>query len=187
MDDVTVLVPPEPLALVDVAARWTGKSWVLRCSEYPGLLCETLSLENVCQLVAETIDYVSGRHGTEIAVSVIPECSFSVTLARSDAQWTLWIPGIGAQASLRRQEDAEKVSRRIIAEHLNTRASLIQIELHRATSAGRVCPTPRKSGYRSKLEAKVALASTQRSKSSRREEIRAYRCVCGGWHLTSRP
>jgi len=41
--------------------------------------------------------------------------------------------------------------------------------------------------YRSKLDAKIALASTQAGHSSRREECRFYRCPsCFGWHLTSK-
>ena len=45
---------------------------------------------------------------------------------------------------------------------------------------------PRKIRYRTKLDAKLALASTQRSRNPRREERRYYRCpACKGWHLTS--
>lgn len=45
---------------------------------------------------------------------------------------------------------------------------------------------PRKIRYRTKLDAKLALASTQRSRNPRREEHRYYRCpACKGWHLTS--
>ena len=44
----------------------------------------------------------------------------------------------------------------------------------------------RKIRYRTKLDAKLALASTQRSRNPRREERRYYRCpACKGWHLTS--
>lgn len=42
--------------------------------------------------------------------------------------------------------------------------------------------------YRNKLEAKIALASTQRAASSARGETQVYWCQeCSGWHLTSRP
>lgn len=45
----------------------------------------------------------------------------------------------------------------------------------------------RKIRYRDRLGALMALASTQRARSSGREERRAYRCPdCKGWHLTSR-
>ena len=45
---------------------------------------------------------------------------------------------------------------------------------------------PRKIRYRTKLDAKLARASTQRSRNPRREERRYYRCpACKGWHLTS--
>lgn len=40
--------------------------------------------------------------------------------------------------------------------------------------------------YRTKLDAMIALASTQRSQETKREERRFYRCPdCRGWHLTS--
>lgn len=40
---------------------------------------------------------------------------------------------------------------------------------------------------RDRLGALMALANTQRSRSSRREECRAYHCPdCHGWHLTSK-
>jgi hypothetical protein len=48
------------------------------------------------------------------------------------------------------------------------------------------CPS-RKVRYRDKLGAQIALASTHRARSSRRDEVRVYRCPrCNGWHLTSR-
>lgn len=41
--------------------------------------------------------------------------------------------------------------------------------------------------YRDRVGAMIALASTQRAKSSDREEKRVYRCGhCFGWHLTSK-
>lgn len=47
-----------------------------------------------------------------------------------------------------------------------------------------VCPKIR---YRDELAAKIALANTQRAKSSKRDERRAYRCPdCAGFHLTSK-
>ena len=47
------------------------------------------------------------------------------------------------------------------------------------------CPKIR---YPDHIAAKIAIASTQRSPGSQREEQRAYRCGrCHGWHLTSRP
>lgn len=48
------------------------------------------------------------------------------------------------------------------------------------------CPTPDKRGYRTRLDALIALASTQRKRTSSREETRAYHCPCGRWHLTSK-
>lgn len=46
------------------------------------------------------------------------------------------------------------------------------------------CPSG-KVRYRDELAAMMALASTQRSTSGRREERRHYRCpMCKGWHLT---
>lgn len=45
---------------------------------------------------------------------------------------------------------------------------------------------PRKIRYRNELDAKLALASTQRSRNPRRKERRYYRCPeCKSWHLTS--
>lgn len=52
-------------------------------------------------------------------------------------------------------------------------------------SPRRTCPTG-KVRFRNKLDAKIAMASTQRAKGSNREENRTYRCeMCHGWHLTS--
>jgi hypothetical protein len=47
------------------------------------------------------------------------------------------------------------------------------------------CPTPKKRGFRNELDAKLALLSTQRSRSSRRDENRLYQCPCGRWHLST--
>jgi len=183
MDDETVLSCPR--AVTEVTATWTGKSWVLQCNEYPDLLCETLSLEDAPQLVAEAIRHMPGQHATDIVTSITPDCSFSVTLVKSQTQWSLWIPSIGASVPLHCQNDAVKVAQGVIAKQLNTHANLIQIKLRRSASVG--CPTPGKTLYHSKLDAKIALASTQRSRKSSREETRVYRCPCGGWHLTSHP
>lgn len=49
------------------------------------------------------------------------------------------------------------------------------------------CPTPRKHRFHRRIDAMMALASTYRARSSYREECRIYWCVCGGWHLTSKP
>lgn len=47
------------------------------------------------------------------------------------------------------------------------------------------CPS-RKIGYRDKIAAQMALASTGASSSSRRDEKRIYRCPdCSAWHMTS--
>jgi len=51
----------------------------------------------------------------------------------------------------------------------------------------RLCPTPRKVGYRSRVDAVIALWHTSTSDDDRRHEKRAYRCPCGRWHLTSKP
>lgn len=43
----------------------------------------------------------------------------------------------------------------------------------------------RKRSFRNELDAKIALASTQRAKGSNREECRVYyHPVCRKWHLT---
>lgn len=47
--------------------------------------------------------------------------------------------------------------------------------------------TCKKRTYRTELDAKIALASTQRAKSSERSENRVYRCGCGKYHLSSQP
>jgi hypothetical protein len=56
----------------------------------------------------------------------------------------------------------------------------------------RRCKRTGKVAYRDRLSALLALASTQASRSSRRDEKRAYLCefsrgVRPHWHLTSRP
>lgn len=44
----------------------------------------------------------------------------------------------------------------------------------------------KKRGYRTELDAKIALASTQRAKSNMRDECRVYyHSVCRQWHLSS--
>lgn len=49
----------------------------------------------------------------------------------------------------------------------------------------RKCKATGKVRYRDRISALTVLAATQRSRSSSREEQRAYRCdECGGWHLT---
>ena len=53
----------------------------------------------------------------------------------------------------------------------------------------------RKRGYPSRVEAMIALASTQAAairhrkhhKQHDRQEQRVYKCQCGRWHLTSMP
>lgn len=41
--------------------------------------------------------------------------------------------------------------------------------------------------YPDRITAEIVLANTFRSRNTRREEMRAYRCQkCHGWHLTSR-
>ena len=41
--------------------------------------------------------------------------------------------------------------------------------------------------YRTVLDAKIALANTQRARSPKREEVRFYRCPnCGCFHLTKK-
>lgn len=48
------------------------------------------------------------------------------------------------------------------------------------------CPTPRKRRYRRKVTALLAIATIRRHSDSDTVPVRAYRCRCGRWHLTSR-
>lgn len=44
-----------------------------------------------------------------------------------------------------------------------------------------------KARYKDELDAKIALASTQRSRTKSHQESRVYKCpFCRGWHLTSK-
>lgn len=52
----------------------------------------------------------------------------------------------------------------------------------------RQCPTPTKKRYRDEIAAKTHLSRIQRhDERGAKTPIRAYRCACGAWHLTSRP
>lgn len=49
-----------------------------------------------------------------------------------------------------------------------------------------VCLTGKRR-WRTRLDAKIALADINRRDRQQRREQRAYRCpICNGWHLTSR-
>ncbi|MBN9607839.1 MAG: hypothetical protein BGO26_10220 [Actinobacteria bacterium 69-20] len=48
------------------------------------------------------------------------------------------------------------------------------------------CPTPWKVRYRNGVTAKIALTKLDRQDKDGHHEVRAYRCPCGGWHLTSK-
>jgi len=170
-----------------VTARRSGRRWVLESDDYPDLYCELPSLANARAIVMEAIAYIVGHPAPEATVSIRPVQPLSATVSKAGRHWEVWIPGIGARQSIRRRVDAEFEARRCIAEHLNTAASRVDVDMHYSGSASTACPTPGKAAYSSRLEAKIALASTQRSRASRREESRAYRCPCGRWHLTSHP
>lgn len=48
------------------------------------------------------------------------------------------------------------------------------------------CPTPHKRSYRDEITAKIHLGNITRYGERRpRMPVRAYRCVCMKWHLTS--
>lgn len=49
------------------------------------------------------------------------------------------------------------------------------------------CGASGKIKYRTALDAKIALANTQKARSPKREEVRFYRCPnCGCFHLTKK-
>lgn len=52
----------------------------------------------------------------------------------------------------------------------------------------RPCPTSAKSSWGDRIAAELALASIRNDPGPPREKmpVRAYRCSCGRWHLTSR-
>ena len=48
------------------------------------------------------------------------------------------------------------------------------------------CPTPKKASYRTAVKAQAAIdAIARHARRGERRPVRAYRCVCGRWHVTA--
>ncbi|MDL9946174.1 hypothetical protein QSJ19_11315 [Gordonia sp. ABSL11-1] len=56
----------------------------------------------------------------------------------------------------------------------------------RTPRSDRACPTPEKHAFRAENLARDGIARIRQERGVR-AELRSYRCVCGSWHITSRP
>ncbi|WP_262365365.1 hypothetical protein [Gordonia sp. OPL2] len=56
----------------------------------------------------------------------------------------------------------------------------------RSPRADQGCPTPEKHAFRAENLARDGIVRIRRERGVR-AELRCYRCVCGSWHITSRP